>query len=103
MSHIQNAAHSTRLPGRGAVIGVPIAVVGIVVMLVVPLPAVLLDVLIALNITGALLVLLTAMFVHRPLDFSVVPGADPGADPVPAGAQRQRDPAGAAATGTPAR
>ena len=73
MAQIQNAAHSTRLPGRGAVIGVPIAVVGIVVMLVVPLPAVLLDVLIAFNITAALLVLLTAMFVHRPLDFSSFP------------------------------
>jgi flagellar biosynthesis protein FlhA len=73
VSHIQNAAHSTRLPGRGAVIGVPIAVVGIVVMLVVPLPPVLLDVLIAFNITFALLVLLTAMFVHRALDFSSFP------------------------------
>src|SRR3954466_6713733 len=42
-------------------------------MLVVPLPAVLLDVLIAANITMALLVLLTSMFVHRPLDFSSFP------------------------------
>jgi flagellar biosynthesis protein FlhA len=48
-------------------------VVGVVVMLVVPLPAVLLDVLIAANITMALLVLLTSMFVHRPLDFSAFP------------------------------
>ena len=64
---------NTRPTGRAAVIGVPVAVVGIVVMLVVPLPAVLLDVLIAFNITAALLVLLTAMFVHRPLDFSAFP------------------------------
>ena len=54
-------------------IGVPVAVVGVVVMLVVPLPAVVLDVLIAVNITAALLVLLTSMFVHRPLDFSSFP------------------------------
>jgi flagellar biosynthesis protein FlhA len=54
-------------------VGVPVAVVGVVVMLVVPLPAVLLDVLIAANITAALLVLLTSMFVHRPLDFSAFP------------------------------
>jgi flagellar biosynthesis protein FlhA len=59
--------------GRLAQIGVPVAVVGVVVMLVVPLPSVLLDVLIAGNITMALLVLLTAMFVHRPLDFSSFP------------------------------
>src|SRR6476660_6608860 len=45
----------------------------IVVMLVVPLPAIMLDLLIALNITGALLVLMVAMFVHRPLDFAAFP------------------------------
>ncbi len=56
-----------------AQIGVPVAVVAIVVMLVVPLPPVLLDVLIAFNISGALLILLTAMFVHKPLDFSSFP------------------------------
>ena len=54
-------------------LGVPIGIVFIIVMLVVPLPAVVLDLLIALNITGALLILLTAMFVHKPLDFSAFP------------------------------
>ena len=58
---------------RMAQIGIPVGVVGIVVMLVVPLPSVLLDVLIAFNITFALLVLLTAMFVHKPLDFAAFP------------------------------
>ena len=52
---------------------VPIGVIGIIVMMVVPLPTFLLDMLIALNITGALLILLISMFVHRPLDFSVFP------------------------------
>jgi len=56
-----------------AKMGVPLAVVGIVVMLVVPLPSVILDLLIAANITAGLLILLTAMFVHRPLDFSSFP------------------------------
>ena len=54
-------------------LAVPIGVIGIVVMMVVPLPTFLLDTLIALNITGALLILLTSMFVLRPLDFSVFP------------------------------
>lgn len=54
-------------------LGVPVGIVFIIVMLVVPLPAVVLDLLIALNITGALLILLTAMFVHRPLDFAAFP------------------------------
>ncbi|WP_305784870.1 flagellar biosynthesis protein FlhA [Symbioplanes lichenis] len=52
---------------------VPVGVIGIIVMMVVPLPTFLLDLLIALNITIALLVLLTAMFVERPLDFAVFP------------------------------
>src|SRR3712207_1341525 len=42
-------------------------------MMVVPLPTFLLDMLIALNITGALLILLVAMFVTRALDFSIFP------------------------------
>ncbi|WKN47597.1 flagellar biosynthesis protein FlhA [Nocardioides sp. Arc9.136] len=54
-------------------LGVPLGIVLIVVMLVIPLPAIVLDLLIALNITGALLILLTAMFVSRPLDFAAFP------------------------------
>src|SRR4051794_31584325 len=42
-------------------------------MMVVPLPTFLLDMLIAMNITAALLILLTSMFVQKPLDFSVFP------------------------------
>ncbi len=52
---------------------VPIGVVAIVVMLVVPMPAMLLDLLIAGNLTFAVLVVLTAMFVTKPLDFSSFP------------------------------
>jgi len=54
-------------------LAVPIGVIGIIIMMVVPLPTFLLDTLIAFNITGALLILLTSMFVQRPLDFSVFP------------------------------
>ncbi|MET3960953.1 flagellar biosynthesis protein FlhA [Marmoricola sp. OAE513] len=54
-------------------LGVPVGIVFIVVMLVVPLPAIVLDLLIALNITGALLILLTAMFISKPLDFAAFP------------------------------
>ena len=54
-------------------LGVPVGIVMIVVMLVVPLPAMVLDLLIATNITGALLVLMVTMFVHRPLDFAAFP------------------------------
>ena len=52
---------------------VPLSVVAVVVVLVVPLPTFVVDLLITANITGSILVLLTAMQVKRPLDFSVFP------------------------------
>lgn len=52
---------------------VPVGVVAIVMVLVVPIPAPLLDVLIAVNILGAILILMTGMFVKKPLDFHVFP------------------------------
>ncbi|PRY18195.1 flagellar biosynthesis protein FlhA [Kineococcus rhizosphaerae] len=61
-----------RLPNLSQLV-VPAGVVGIVLLLVVPLPAALLDFLIALNITLSLVALLMTMFVKRVLDFSVFP------------------------------
>jgi flagellar biosynthesis protein FlhA len=54
-------------------LAIPVLVVTVVVMMVVPLPPALLDVLIAANIAGALVVLLVAMQVRRTLDFAVFP------------------------------
>ncbi len=59
--------------GRLARLAVPVVVVTVVVMMVVPLPSTLLDVLIAMNIAGSLVVLLVAMQVRKPLEFSVFP------------------------------
>src|SRR6476646_784147 len=42
-------------------------------MMVVPLPTMLLDLLLAVNITGAVLILLVSLYVTRPLDFAVFP------------------------------
>ncbi len=61
------------MKNRLGLIGVPAAVIAIVVMLVVPLPTFVLDVLISLNISGAMVVLLMTMHVKKPLDFSVFP------------------------------
>jgi flagellar biosynthesis protein FlhA len=58
---------------RIATIAIPLSVVAVVVVLVVPLPTFVVDLLITANITGSILVLLTAMQVKRPLDFSVFP------------------------------
>ncbi|MGY1720871.1 MULTISPECIES: flagellar biosynthesis protein FlhA [unclassified Blastococcus] len=52
---------------------VPIGVVSIVLMLVVPLPAAMMDMLIGLNLAISLLVLLVAMQIRKPLDFAVFP------------------------------
>src|SRR4051794_7212527 len=54
-------------------LAVPIGVVAIVLMLVVPLPAAILDLLLGLNITCSLLILLVSMQIKRPLDFAVFP------------------------------
>jgi flagellar biosynthesis protein FlhA len=52
---------------------VPVGVVSIVLMLVVPLPAAVLDMLLGFNITASLLILLVSMNIKRPLDFSIFP------------------------------
>ena len=59
--------------GRGATFGVPAAIVGVVVMMVLPLPKPLLDLLLAVNLTASLVILLTALTARRALDFSVFP------------------------------
>jgi flagellar biosynthesis protein FlhA len=56
-----------------AQLGVPIGVVGIILLLVVPVPAPLLDVLLVCSVLLAFLTLLISMFVQKPLDFSVFP------------------------------
>ena len=52
---------------------IPVGVIGIILLLVVPIPAGMLDVLIIINILLALVILMTTMFVKKPLDFSVFP------------------------------
>ncbi|WP_210479793.1 flagellar biosynthesis protein FlhA [Naasia sp. SYSU D00948] len=54
-------------------LGIPVGVVAIILLLVVPVPTWLLDVLITVNILFALVILLTTMFAKRPLDFSIFP------------------------------
>src|SRR5689334_21775300 len=60
-------------PRRLSQLVVPIGIVMIIVMMVVPMPSLLLDLLIAANITAALLIVLVSMQVNKPLDFSVFP------------------------------
>lgn len=52
---------------------IPAAAVGLVFVMLVPLPAALLDVLLTLSITASVLVLLSAIYVLKPVQFSVFP------------------------------
>ncbi len=72
------SSQATVLPARLAALpwgemGVPIAVLGIVLAMVTPLPPFLLDVLISANVTISLIVLLVAMYTTKPADFNIFP------------------------------
>src|SRR6476659_8153424 len=53
--------------------GVPIAVLAIVIALITPLPSFLLDFLIVTDIMMSVIVMMVAMYIIRPVDFSVFP------------------------------
>jgi flagellar biosynthesis protein FlhA len=57
---------------RGDVI-MAIGVVGIIVLLILPVPALLLDLLLAISITSAVLILMTAILLRKPLEFTSFP------------------------------
>ncbi|WP_374345535.1 flagellar biosynthesis protein FlhA [Phenylobacterium sp.] len=57
---------------RGEV-ALAIGVVGVIVLLIVPVPAFLLDVLLSLSITSAVLILMTSLLIKRPLEFTAFP------------------------------
>ncbi len=54
-------------------LGVPIAVLAIIIALVTPLPAVLLDLLLVTDIMMSVIVMMVAMYISRPVEFSVFP------------------------------
>lgn len=54
-------------------LAVPLAVLGIVLAMIAPMPSFLLDVLISANITLSVIVLLVSMYITRPVEFSVFP------------------------------
>src|SRR6204780_1352410 len=58
---------------RAGLIGVPVVVIGTVILLVVPVPTEILSFLISFNICGAIIILLMTMHVKKPLEFSAFP------------------------------
>ncbi|MFA6265739.1 MAG: flagellar biosynthesis protein FlhA [Pseudolabrys sp.] len=75
------AAGASRIPNLGEIgaiikrgdIGLAVGVLVILVVLILPLPAVLLDALLAISIILSVLILMTALFIHTPLEFSAFP------------------------------
>ena len=60
------------LAGMGDMI-VPVAVLAIVVAMITPLPSILLDLLIVIDIMMSVVVMMVAMYITRPVEFSVFP------------------------------
>jgi flagellar biosynthesis protein FlhA len=67
------ASTTSAKPKNAAEWIMPIAAVGLIFVMLVPLPSLLLDVLLAMSITAAVLVLLSAIQILRPSQFSVFP------------------------------
>ena len=61
------------LRGRFAVIGIPFMIVAIVLVMVVPLPPAVIDLLLSANLAISVLIIVTAMVIREPLQFSVFP------------------------------
>ncbi|MET0273092.1 MAG: flagellar biosynthesis protein FlhA [Phenylobacterium sp.] len=54
-------------------VALAMGVIGIVVLLILPVPAFLLDVFLAISITSAVLILMTSLMIKRPLEFTAFP------------------------------
>ena len=69
---------STRTAGPGPLarlkdLVLPVAIIGSVLVILVPLPSALMDLLLASNVTVAVIMLLTTIYVRTPLEFSIFP------------------------------
>ena len=82
-----NPLKAVRLSNVGE-LAVPIAVLLIVIALITPLPSFLLDILIVLDLMMSVIVMMVAMYIGRPVEFSVFPTVLLLLTLVPAGSER---------------
>jgi flagellar biosynthesis protein FlhA len=66
------APHLRRLLRQGDIL-LAVGIIAILVVLILPLPALLLDLSLAFSVTLSVLILLTALFIEKPLEFSAFP------------------------------
>lgn len=64
---------ASALLASGKEMGVPLAVLGIVIALITPVPGFLLDGLIVIDIMTSVIVLMVAVHIRKPVDFSIFP------------------------------
>jgi flagellar biosynthesis protein FlhA len=64
---------SPAAPGRGASTIAPAAILAVVVLMIVPLPPIVLDLLLSIDIGLSVVLLLTVVYVKQPVEFSVFP------------------------------
>ena len=57
---------------RGEV-GMAIGVIGVILLLILPIPVFLMDVLLAVSLVSSVLILMTAVMMKKPLDFAIFP------------------------------
>jgi flagellar biosynthesis protein FlhA len=73
MSNSAANSLAVNTPGKNSDIYMAVALIGILALMIIPLPSFLLDVFLAANITIALVILLVCLYTIQPLDFSVFP------------------------------
>ncbi|MDR2181283.1 MAG: flagellar biosynthesis protein FlhA [Treponema sp.] len=73
MQDIKLPAGGPKLPGDSSDVAIAAAVVSVVVMFVIPLPTVLLDTLMAMNLLLSLMILLLVLYTKKATDFSSFP------------------------------
>ncbi len=58
---------------KGSEFIMPVGILGVLVVMILPIPAIVLDLLLTFNITASIIILMVAVYVTRPLDFSTFP------------------------------
>jgi flagellar biosynthesis protein FlhA len=70
---MEHVVGSKATPGTSSELITVIGVIAVLVVMIIPLPSIILDFLLALNITLAITILLIAMYTIKPLDFFIFP------------------------------
>jgi len=73
MANQLEAAAGTRALARNSDVMMAVGMVGILVIMIIPIPTICMDIFLSFNITLSVVVLLVAMYTLKPLDFSVFP------------------------------